>query len=46
MMKLSKEPGISRAGLYKEVYTGGNLSFETGTKIVGACGMRLSARAD
>jgi probable addiction module antidote protein len=45
MMKLSKETGITRAGLYKTLSPDGNPSFETVTKIVGAFGMRLSAQA-
>jgi probable addiction module antidote protein len=45
MMKLSKETGITRAGLYKALSPNGNPSFETVTKIVGAFGMRLSAQA-
>jgi probable addiction module antidote protein len=45
MMKLSKETGITRAGLYKALSPNGNPSFETVTKIVGAFGMRLTARA-
>jgi probable addiction module antidote protein len=45
MMKLSKETGITRAGLYKALSPDGNPSFETVTKIVGAFGMRLSAQA-
>ncbi len=44
MMKLSKETGITRAGLYKALSPDGNPSFETVTKIVGAFGMRLSAQ--
>jgi probable addiction module antidote protein len=46
MMKLAKETGITRAGLYKALSPEGNPSFETVAKIVGAFGMRLSARAD
>jgi DNA-binding phage protein len=34
-----------QVGLYKALYTGGNPSFETITKIVGAFDVRLSARA-
>jgi probable addiction module antidote protein len=45
MMKLSKDTGITRAGLYKALSPDGNPSFETVTKIVGAFGMRLSAQA-
>jgi probable addiction module antidote protein len=45
MMKLSKDTGITRAGLYKALSPNGNPSFETVTKIVGAFGMRLSAHA-
>jgi probable addiction module antidote protein len=45
MMKLSKDTGITRAGLYKALSPNGNPSFETVTKIVGAFGMRLSAQA-
>ena len=41
MMKLSKDTGITRAGLYKALSPSGNPSFETVTKIVGAFGMRL-----
>jgi len=41
MMKLSKDTGITRAGLYKALSPDGNPSFETVTKIVGAFGMRL-----
>jgi probable addiction module antidote protein len=36
MVKLSKETGITRAGLYKALSPDGNPSFETVTKIVGA----------
>jgi putative addiction module killer protein/probable addiction module antidote protein len=43
MMKLAKETGITRAGLYKALSPKGNPSFETVAKIVGAFGMRLSA---
>jgi probable addiction module antidote protein len=43
MIKLSKDTGITRAGLYKALSPDGNPSFETVTKIVGAFGMRLSA---
>jgi probable addiction module antidote protein len=45
MMKLAKETGITRAGLYKALSPKGNPSFETVAKIVGAFGMRLSAKA-
>jgi probable addiction module antidote protein len=45
MMKLSKDTGITRAGLYKALSPNGNPSFETVTKIVGAFNMRLSAQA-
>ena len=45
MMKLSKDTGITRAGLYKALSPDGNPSFETVTKIIGAFGMRLSAQA-
>jgi probable addiction module antidote protein len=45
MMKLSKDTGITRPGLYKALSPDGNPNFETGTKIVGAFGMRLSAQA-
>jgi probable addiction module antidote protein len=45
MMKLAKETGITRAGLYKALSPKGNPSFETVAKIVGAFGMRLSAQA-
>jgi probable addiction module antidote protein len=45
MMKLSKDTGITRAGLYKALSPDGNPSFETVTKIVAAFGMRLSAQA-
>jgi probable addiction module antidote protein len=45
MMKLSKDTGITRAGLYKALSPNGNPSFETVMKIVGAFGMRLSAQA-
>jgi probable addiction module antidote protein len=45
IMKLSKDTGIIRAGLYTVLSPGGNPSFETVTKILGAFGMRLSARA-
>jgi probable addiction module antidote protein len=45
MMKLSKDTGITRAGLYKALSPSGNPSFETVTKIVGAFGMRLTAQA-
>jgi len=45
MMKLAKEIGITRAGLYKALSPTGNPSFETVAKIVGAFGMRLSAQA-
>lgn len=45
MMKLSKDTGITRAGLYKALSPGGNPSFQTVTKIVGAFGLRLSAQA-
>jgi probable addiction module antidote protein len=45
MMKLSKETGITRAGLYKALSPNGNPSFDTVTKIVDAFGMRLSAQA-
>jgi probable addiction module antidote protein len=45
MMNLSKDTGITRAGLYKALSPDGNPSFETVTKIVGAFGMRLSAQA-
>jgi probable addiction module antidote protein len=41
MMKLAKDTGITRAGLYKALSPDGNPSFETVTKIVGAFGMRL-----
>jgi probable addiction module antidote protein len=44
MMKLAKETGITRAGLYKALSPEGNPSFETVAKIVGAFGMQLSAR--
>ena len=44
MMKLAKETGITRAGLYKALSAQGNPSFETVAKIVGAFGMRLSAQ--
>jgi probable addiction module antidote protein len=45
MMKLSKDTGITRAGLYKALSPDGNPSFETVAKIVGgAFGMRLSAQ--
>jgi hypothetical protein len=45
--KLAQETGITvtRAGLYKALSPAGNPSFETVSKIVGAFGMRLSARA-
>ena len=43
MMKLSKDTGIARAGLYHALCPEGNPSFETVRKIVGAFGMRLSA---
>jgi probable addiction module antidote protein len=36
MMKLSKDTGITRAGLYKAVSPDGNPSFEAVTKIIGA----------
>ena len=36
MMKLAKETGITRAGLYKALSPKGNPSFETVPKIVGA----------
>jgi probable addiction module antidote protein len=45
MMKLAKETGITRAGLYKALSPTGNPSFETVAKIVGAFGIRLSAQA-
>ncbi len=45
VMKLSKDTGISRGGLYKALSRDGNPSFETVTKIVGAFGMRLNAQA-
>jgi len=45
MMRLSKDTGITRAGLYKALSPSGNPSFETVTRIVGAFGMRLSAQA-
>jgi probable addiction module antidote protein len=45
MMKLSKDTGITRAGLYKALSPDGNPSFETVTKIIGAFGMRLSAQS-
>ena len=45
MMKLSRDTGITRAGLYKALSPGSNPSFETVAKIVGAFGMRLSAQA-
>ncbi len=45
IMKLSKETGITRAGLYKALSPNGNPSFETVSKIVGAFGMRFSAQA-
>src|SRR5580693_4514458 len=44
MMKLSKDSDITRAGLYKALSPGGDPSFETMTKIVGAFGMRLGAQ--
>jgi len=44
MMKLAKETGITRAGLYKALSPKGNPSFETVAKIVGEFGMRLSAQ--
>jgi probable addiction module antidote protein len=43
MMKLAKETGITRAGLYKALSPKGNPSFETVAKIVGVFGIRLSA---
>ena len=45
MMQLSKETGITRAGLYKALSPHGNPRFETVARIVGAFGMRLSAQA-
>ena len=45
MMKLAKETGITRAGLYKGPSAQGNPSFETVAKIVGSFGMRQSAQA-
>jgi probable addiction module antidote protein len=45
MMKLSKDTGITRAGLYKALSPSSNPSFETVTKIVGAFGMRLTTQA-
>jgi probable addiction module antidote protein len=45
MIKLAKQTGITRAGLYKALSPEGNPSFETVAKIVGAFGMRLSAQA-
>jgi probable addiction module antidote protein len=42
MMKLAKDTGITRAGLYKALSPKGNPSFETVTKIMGAFGVRLS----
>ncbi len=45
MMQLSKDTGITRAGLYKALSPQGNPSFETVTRIVSAFGMRLSAQA-
>jgi probable addiction module antidote protein len=45
MMKLAKDTGITRAGLYKALSPEGNPSFETVAKIVGAFGMRVSAQA-
>jgi probable addiction module antidote protein len=45
MMKLSKDTGITRAGLYKALSPEGNPSFETVMKIVGAFGVRLTAQA-
>jgi probable addiction module antidote protein len=44
IMKLPKETGITRAGLYKALSPEGNPSFETVAKIVGAFGMRLVHR--
>jgi len=45
MMQLAKDTGITRAGLYKALSPDGNPTFETVAKIVGAFGMRLTARA-
>ena len=44
MMKLAKEPGLTRAGLYKALSAKGNPSFETVAKTIGAFGMRLSSQ--
>ena len=45
MSRLAKETRISRQGLYKAIAKDGNPSFETVMKIVGAFGVRLSAKA-
>ncbi len=42
MMRLSKDTGITRGGLYKALSPDGNPSFETVMKIIGAFGVRLT----
>ena len=42
--KLSRDTGITRAGLYKALSADGHPSFETVSKILGAFGTRLGAR--
>ena len=45
MLKLSKETGLTREGLYKALATDGNPSLGTVMKVMRALGLKLSAEA-
>ncbi len=44
MMKLARETGLTREGLYKALSAGGNPSFGTALKVLKALGVKLVPR--